>query len=49
MFKQSEEEIIKKTGISKTRAYATKHASEIILELIKIFKPDKFFSILWVA
>ena len=41
--KQSEEEIIKKTGISKTRAYATKHASEIILELIKIFKPDKFF------
>ena len=40
---QSEAEIIKRTGLSKARVSSIKHACRVILDLILILKPDKFF------
>ena len=40
---QSDVEIIKRTGLSKVRVSSLKHACRLILDLILILKPDKFF------
>ena len=40
---QSEAEIIKRTGLSEARVSSIKHACRVILDLILILKPDKFF------
>ena len=39
----TDQEIIQKTGISKSRASSIKHACELILLLIQTLQPEKFF------